>query len=114
SFNSLGQADFHCISEEGQSVDEVALPGGIPADQHGQRLEGHVAEGNALVASNAHPADEGLFHPLIDIVDGFFSRYGCHESGTSSRVSSPLVVVRLETAPRSARFHCLASVRRRR
>src|SRR5262249_31313898 len=51
--DGLRYAHLHEVAQEGQSIEEVALAGGVAAHEDRQRMKGHIAERDALVAANA-------------------------------------------------------------
>src|SRR6476620_8190825 len=72
------RSHLHEITQECQRIEEVALAGSIASDKDSQWLKLHIAEGDALVAPDSHPAKKWRFRPLVDLVDCIFAWYGRH------------------------------------
>src|SRR5262249_22925651 len=74
----LGDAVFHAVAQKGQRVEEVALAGAVPPNEHGQRLERHVAQRDALVAPNAHPSNEWMQGLPVELCPVLLAECGRH------------------------------------
>src|SRR5439155_10465622 len=77
-FDSFGYASLHCVPQERKGIQEITLPSRVSAYQNGQRVKGHIAVSDTLIAPNANPAKKCRFRLLVDLVNGHFAIHGCH------------------------------------